>query len=189
MKKVTIIGVGGIGSWIAEFLTRAGYGVHIIDGDKVEKKNLKYANYTSDDEDKYKVNALHERLLCTGNNGHTTISNEFVEKVTRNASDLVILCVDSIMTRIKLISSLYRFKKLKWIDCRAEGRNFMIFTQKSKLTEEFLASKRTVRASCQRNINEIEAGNLRCAAMATQIALDMLRGKQYPSEVIEVDSI
>ena len=190
-NQVTIVGIGGVGSWIAEFLARAGVSVHVVDGDKVEKKNLKYSNYVSSDIGISKTYALRNKVVKMGA-AKPSVEIAYLENIEgdNRASNLVILCVDSIMARIQLISSLKKIKGIKWMDCRAEGRNYQIFTHKSKLIKSFLGSKKpTIRRGCQPNIEEIEAGNLMCAAKATQMALDMLRNKPYSAEVLKVETI
>lgn len=192
-KKATIIGVGGVGSWIAEFLARAGLEIELIDGDRVEEKNLKYSNYSKTDIDRRKVHALGAKIQKIGGDikieDVKTIQAD-ISIVANNGSDVIVLCVDSIGARISLLDSLGKIKSQKWMDCRAEGKNFQIFTHNSKMIGEFLSVRNpTLRRGCQPNQGEIEAGNLMCASRATQIILDMIRGKEYPSEVIENEYI
>lgn len=62
-KRVGVIGVGGLGSWIAEFLARIGIKeLVIIDYDKVEEKNLDRQNYTYRDIGRFKIDALEDRI-------------------------------------------------------------------------------------------------------------------------------
>lgn len=193
-KTVTIVGVGGVGSWIAEFLARAGVRTIIIDGDTVEAKNLKYSNYFREDIDVPKAVAISRHIRALAEraempNVFPEAIPRFIEDFDENGSDLVVLCVDSIMARIKLISSLEKLK-VPWMDCRAEGKNYQIFTHTSKLINDFLAGKNLERRTgCQLTIERIEAGNLMCAAKATQIALNILRGDPYPAEVFEIETL
>lgn len=61
---VAILGVGGIGTWLAYFLTAAGVGtLHLIDGDRIETSNLtRQVLYSSDDVGELKVNVAKKRL-------------------------------------------------------------------------------------------------------------------------------
>ena len=63
-SKVLIIGMGGLGCPVAEFLTRAGVGFFgIIDSDRVELSNIhRQSLYDSKDLKKYKVKAALEKL-------------------------------------------------------------------------------------------------------------------------------
>ena len=63
-SKVLVIGMGGLGCPVAEFLTRAGVGfLGIIDSDRVELSNIhRQSLYDSKDLKKYKVKAALEKL-------------------------------------------------------------------------------------------------------------------------------
>ena len=58
-----ILGVGGVGSWIATHLCQSGFGhLILVDDDKVEPSNLNRSLYTFSDIGRYKVDALADRL-------------------------------------------------------------------------------------------------------------------------------
>ena len=63
-SKVLIIGMGGLGCPIAEFLTRAGVGsIGIIDSDNVELSNIhRQSLYDTDDLRKSKVKAAKKKI-------------------------------------------------------------------------------------------------------------------------------
>ena len=63
-SKVLVVGMGGLGCPVAEFLTRAGVGsLGIIDSDKVELSNIhRQSLYDSKDLKKTKVSAALEKL-------------------------------------------------------------------------------------------------------------------------------
>ncbi|BBL45396.1 SAMP-activating enzyme E1 [Nanobdella aerobiophila] len=62
-SSATIVGLGGLGSWIAEILTRIGIKrLNLVDFDIVEEKNLNRQNFTLKDRKKYKIDAIEERL-------------------------------------------------------------------------------------------------------------------------------
>lgn len=62
-SKVLVVGIGGIGSWISEFLARIGVKeIKIIDKDIVELKNLHRQDYTEKDIGKGKIDAMEERI-------------------------------------------------------------------------------------------------------------------------------
>ena len=63
-SKVLIIGVGGLGSPIAEFLSRAGIGLlGIVDNDKVSLSNLhRQSLYNSSDIGKFKVKLAKDKI-------------------------------------------------------------------------------------------------------------------------------
>lgn len=59
---VKIGGAGGIGSYLAYFLSRAGFKIYIRDFDTVEKRNLSGQFYTRDDIGKLKVSAVYQTV-------------------------------------------------------------------------------------------------------------------------------
>jgi len=62
--RVLLAGVGGLGSWTAELLTRAGVGfLRVVDADTVEISNIhRQCLYAEADAGKFKVHAAAERL-------------------------------------------------------------------------------------------------------------------------------
>ena len=61
-RKILIIGVGGIGSFLVPLLDKVGmYDISVADPDKVETKNLTYQNYTEEDVNLYKVSRMNAR--------------------------------------------------------------------------------------------------------------------------------
>ncbi|AUC15091.1 hypothetical protein BTO06_08055 [Tenacibaculum sp. SZ-18] len=80
IKNVPILlGGSGIGSVIAECALRLGFeNITIIDGDQVELSNLNRQNYTIDDINKNKVQALQERLQLINPNAKINVVNAFL---------------------------------------------------------------------------------------------------------------
>ena len=114
MRKVLIIGAGGIGSFLIPLLKKTGlYAITVADPDIVEKKNLPYQNYEKEDvgntkslvmSDRYKLkNAIPHNILTVGQ---------------MKGFDLIISCVDNLSLR----RTLYR-SGFAWLDLRAQGRN------------------------------------------------------------------
>ena len=48
-RRIMIIGAGGIGSFLTQFLQRLGYRITVFDDDGVERKNIGYQNFTVSD--------------------------------------------------------------------------------------------------------------------------------------------
>ena len=69
-SKVLIVGVGGLGSPVAEFLARAGVGsLGIIDNDKVSLSNLhRQSLYTTSDIGKLKVKITKHKIKKINSN-------------------------------------------------------------------------------------------------------------------------
>ena len=69
MRKIMIIGAGGIGSYLVSFLDRIGlYDITVFDDDSVETKNLTYQNYEEDDVGLEKVRGLKSMVALTMQN-------------------------------------------------------------------------------------------------------------------------
>ena len=59
MRKILVIGAGGIGSYLISFLDKLDlYEIQVNDDDKVETKNLTYQNFTFDEVGKHKVDCM-----------------------------------------------------------------------------------------------------------------------------------
>lgn len=124
---ILIVGLGGVGSFAAEFIARAGVEkMTIVDGDvfDVTNKNrqLPALNSTLG---KSKAKVLAERLRDINENIQLTVLEEFLtperafELVTKEF-DYVIDCIDSILPKINLIVSARR-KKVKVISSMGAG--------------------------------------------------------------------
>lgn len=79
--RVLLAGAG-IGSNIAETLLRIGFEtITLVDGDVVEESNLNRQNYTEEDVEKPKVEALKKRLLSINPNAQISTINTFINHV------------------------------------------------------------------------------------------------------------
>ena len=134
MRKVLVIGTGGIGSFLIPLLDKVGmYAISVSDPDTVEKKNITYQNFSEEEVGELKVMAMQKR--------YTLSPNKFpilTEKQLRGY-DLVICCVDNIGLR----RTMYNCKDLKWLDLRAQGRNaaMIAYTADPKMYDSLLAGE------------------------------------------------
>ena len=120
-KKILIIGAGGIGSFLVQFLNKLNiYELTVFDSDKVEEKNLLYQNFNRLHIGEMKVKAINSMF----NSGFTitqpydvVVDNDF------DKYDLVVCCVDNMSTRRMLYNS---DKAKQWLDLRAQGRNAVL---------------------------------------------------------------
>lgn len=98
---VHIVGVGGIGSKVAECILRGDCGtvpqLHVWDGDTVESHNLRNQAYILEDVDHPKVFALTQRAKAWGG-AVPHVHNEFITGAVP-LSGIVILCLDSMSAR------------------------------------------------------------------------------------------
>lgn len=116
MRRILIIGVGGIGSFLVQFMSKSGmYHITVSDPDKVEKKNITYQNYYDFDVDKLKVKQNSAQIK----NPYKILVKEQLE-----GYDLVICCADNLDVRRLLYREGFGEDcKNKWLDLRAQGRN------------------------------------------------------------------
>lgn len=90
--NIYIIGVGGVGSWLAPaiILLTSKEQVTLIDGDRLEDKNLDRQLFNESDINKFKSEALAEQRGCKA------VNQWFCEGLMRfSAQDWLLVCVDN----------------------------------------------------------------------------------------------
>ncbi|MBN1159901.1 MAG: HesA/MoeB/ThiF family protein [Candidatus Diapherotrites archaeon] len=125
-SKVTIIGVGGLGTVCAEILARAGIGtITLVDNDKVELSNLQRQSlYTMNDigESKVQSAADHLRKINPGVKlkiNKTRINENNIDWFVKG-NDLILDCTDNMETRYIISDSCCKYKK-PWIYASVAG--------------------------------------------------------------------
>jgi molybdopterin-synthase adenylyltransferase len=117
-SKVLIIGAGGLGSPVAEFLSRAGIGsIGIVDDDKVNLSNLhRQSLYNTSDIGKLKVKIAKERVKKINPNTKVTIYkirlNNYNFKKIINDYDYIVDGSDNFSTKFLLNDYCLKFKKI-----------------------------------------------------------------------------
>ena len=132
-RKVLIVGVGGIGSFLVPLLDKVGmYDISVADPDKVETKNLTYQNFTEEDVNFHKVSRMNARYNSVNNASKFPI----LTAKQMQGYDLVVCCVDNLSVRRTLYNS-----NIKWLDLRAQGRNGAFVTSDAdpKMYDSLLA--------------------------------------------------
>ncbi len=129
LKNATIlvVGLGGVGSYAAEFIARAGVGkMTLVDGDVFDETNknrqLPALNSTIG---KSKAKVLAERLKDINPEIELTVVEEFLSpemayNIVTKDFDYVLDCIDSITPKINLIVAARR-KKVKIISSMGAG--------------------------------------------------------------------
>ena len=109
-SKVAIFGIGGVGSFVVEGLTRAGIGKFIlVDNDKIETTNLnRQIHATNKTLGKYKVDIMKERILEINPDANIKIFKDFYmpgnnSNILDNTITYVADCIDTITSKIELI--------------------------------------------------------------------------------------
>lgn len=130
LKKANclVVGLGGVGSFAAEFLARAGVGkMTIVDGDVVDLTNInRQLPALQSTVGKSKVELVGDRLLDINPELKLTRKNQFLnpedmENIFNDQDfDYVLDCIDSVSPKINLIKSARR-KKVKIVSCMGAG--------------------------------------------------------------------
>tara|TARA_R110001592_G_scaffold161715_2_gene394446 strand:+ start:353 stop:952 length:600 start_codon:yes stop_codon:yes gene_type:complete len=135
-RRVLIIGVGGIGSFLVPLIKKVGsYDITIADPDKVESKNISYQNFSVADVGNTKVSALKHLA------NKTVAFPILTENQIRNY-DLVVCCADNLDVRRLIYRQGFQDNaKLKWLDLRAQGRNgaLISYLTDPKYSDTFLS--------------------------------------------------
>lgn len=116
-SKVAIFGLGGVGSFVAEGLVRAGIGNFVlIDDDKICLTNLnRQIIATRKTIGKYKVDVMKDRLLEINPDVNIEVSKEFFmpessHDMLDNTLDYIIDAVDTVTAKIELVVTAEKMK-------------------------------------------------------------------------------
>ena len=117
-SKVLIVGAGGLGSPVAEFLSRAGVGsIGVVDDDKVSLSNLhRQSLYNTSDIGKFKVKIAKDKIKKINPNTKVTIykirlGNDNFKKII-NDYDYIVDGSDNFKTKFLLNDFCLKFKKI-----------------------------------------------------------------------------
>jgi molybdopterin/thiamine biosynthesis adenylyltransferase len=157
-SKVLIIGAGGLGSSVAELLSRAGIGsLGIVDDDKVSLSNLhRQSLYNTSDIGKFKVKIAKDKIKKINPNTKVTIykirlNNNNFKKII-NDYDYIVDGSDNFTTKFLLNDFCLKFKKVLVTGAisKFDGHIFTFnfknkkipclrcFFQESKITDDLL---------------------------------------------------
>ncbi|ODS86965.1 MAG: tRNA threonylcarbamoyladenosine dehydratase [Chryseobacterium sp. SCN 40-13] len=126
--NLLIIGLGGVGSFAAEFLGRAGVGkMTIADGDTVDITNInRQLPALHSTVGKMKTELVAERLMDINPELQLTIISTFLnpenmdETLDGQNFDYILDCIDSVSPKISLIKAAKK-RKIKVISCMGAG--------------------------------------------------------------------
>ena len=117
-SKVLIIGAGGLGSSVAEFLSRAGIGLlGIVDDDRVSLSNLhRQSLYNTSDIGKFKVQITKNKIKKINPNTKVNIyrirlNNQNFKKIINNY-DYIVDGSDNFITKFLINDFCLKFKKI-----------------------------------------------------------------------------
>ena len=125
--NVLVVGVGGVGSFAAEFLVRAGVGkLTIVDGDVVDITNInRQLPALHSTIGQSKVQVMQNRLMDINPDLKLTCLEEFLSperafEIISPDFDYVLDCIDSVTPKINLIVGAKR-NRVKIISCMGAG--------------------------------------------------------------------
>ncbi len=126
--NILIVGLGGVGSFAAEFLVRSGIGnLTIVDGDTVDITNInRQLPALNSTIGKNKTDVVAERILDINPEINLKKINEFLEPermeeiLTQEKFDYALDCIDSLSPKLALIITCKR-KKIKLVSAMGAG--------------------------------------------------------------------
>jgi len=125
--NVLVIGLGGVGSFAAEFIVRAGVGkMTIVDGDVVDITNInRQLPALHSTIGQLKIDVVGDRLMDINPLLKLTRINEFLSperafEIVSDEFDFVVDCIDSVTPKLNLIIAAKR-KKIKIVSSMGAG--------------------------------------------------------------------
>lgn len=126
--NILVVGLGGVGSFAAEFLARAGVGnMTIVDGDTVDITNInRQLPALHSTVGKHKVEVVAERLLDINPNLNLVKINEFLNPermdqiLDEGHFNYVLDCIDSVTPKLCLIKAAKK-RKIKIVSSMGAG--------------------------------------------------------------------
>lgn len=133
-KTVTIIGVGGLGTVVAEMLHREGIQLRIIDMGRIELVDIqRQALYCEEEDNKFKAKVVKKRLEEIDSKGKVKTFHEELEKdnlFLLDSADMIIDCSNNLET-MSMVGN-YVKKKIPLINCKYAGSEGAIFISDKK---------------------------------------------------------
>jgi len=114
--KITIVGVGALGSHLVQFLRNLDAEIKVIDFDRIEQKNVMSQFHAKNVVGKLKAQALQQSMSFLFGTKLTAIGNKLTSDNVREllaGSDLVIDCLDNAESR----RVIHKFVKAEDIPC------------------------------------------------------------------------
>ena len=185
-QTVTLIGVGGVGSKVAELLARTGIGLRIIDKGRVELEDLqKQALYSEDDITRFKAKQAKRALELI--NSKVKVKTFHEELIERNLfllkSNLVIDCSDDPELSAR-IGTYTKKCKIPEIYCYVSGSKGLV--QASNKGINFKKLEKTINL-IKKDEGSLGATTQMASAIVMAKAIKILLGKKYSKNPIVFD--
>ncbi len=141
-SHVVIVGIGGVGSWIAEAFARSGVGaLTLIDLDVIAESNLnRQAHATVANLGRNKVDAMRERVLsfapdCVVNVVDDFVTPENVSTIIPASANIVIDAIDQVRAKAALVAHCVREKQTIIVCGGAGGKTDPTMIRHADLTQ------------------------------------------------------
>lgn len=139
---VAVVGIGGVGSWVAEALARSGVGaLTLIDLDHVAESNInRQVHALTATLGQSKVDAMAERIRGIHAGCQLTLVEDFltpdnVKDVLHGALDCVIDCTDQVSAKIAMVLSARTHKQALIVCGGAGGKTDVLAMRAGDLSE------------------------------------------------------
>jgi len=182
--RITIVGIGALGTGTAELLTRAGVkDLILIDNDIIELSNLQRQNlFNQEDINKNKVEIAKKKLEKINSNtkiiAHNTRLNEKnIKDLIPPTATLVLDCTDNMETRF-LLDNYCKTNAIKWIFASAAGTKGMLaaISPEGPSLNDFMPNNAQGETSCSAGV--INTITRIISAMQVTLALKIITKKQ-----------
>ncbi|MEK6904076.1 MAG: HesA/MoeB/ThiF family protein [Nanoarchaeota archaeon] len=188
-KTACIVGLGALGSRVADLLARSGVNLKMIDRDIVEESNLQRQSlFFSDDVGKSKAKIALERLRKVNNK--IRIESHDINLDKDNArlldSDIVVDCTDNFLTRF-LINDYCRKNRIKWIHGSAiENKGFLFNVIPGGACFRCVFNNLRGHGTCD-TIGVLNTVTSLMASMQASEAIKILLGKNYERGLVYIN--
>ncbi len=184
--NLLVVGLGGVGSFAAEFLVRAGVGnITIVDGDTVDVTNInRQLPALHSTIGKSKVSIVAQRLLDINPKLNLVAIEEFLSperafEIVTPSFDYVLDCIDSVTPKLNLIIAAKRHR-IKIISCMGAGGKME--AAKVKVADIKNSENCKLARTIRRRLKEYKIDKLKVvysSEIQDESSLKMTDGKNY----------
>ena len=184
--NLLVVGLGGVGSFAAEFLVRAGVGnITIVDGDTVDVTNInRQLPALHSTIGKSKVSIVAQRLLDINPKLNLVAIEEFLSperafEIVTPSFDYVLDCIDSVTPKLNLIIAAKRHR-IKIISCMGAGGKME--AAKVKVADIKNSENCKLARTIRRRLKEYKIDKLKVvysSEIQDETSLKMTDGKNY----------
>jgi tRNA A37 threonylcarbamoyladenosine dehydratase len=184
--NILVVGLGGVGSFAAEFLTRAGAGnMTIVDGDVIDITNInRQLPALHSTVGQSKVSLVGDRLLDINPDLNLTRIAEFLSperafEIVSDEFDYVLDCIDSVTPKLNLIIGAKR-KRVKIISCMGAGGKME--ASKVKVSDIGNTQNCFLAKTIRRRLKEVKIDKLKVvfsSEIQDETSLKMTDGSNY----------